>query len=334
MYQKEYHGLNIVELEITNTCNLNCKHCYVKKEKKRFMSYNTAKEIIKQCIEMEVYRLVFTGGEPLLHEDLISLAKYAKNKIPSVVLFTNGLLINESNINEMLIFDHIQISIDVPPTEKGQFRINYSDKIEEKVKLLTSKKIVVHLHATLHRSLLPYISDLIKYANNHLGVRIGFNKLVSMDNKELKKECLTPLELKSALSEISYWMNKKGYDVSCSDPLLFLVNKKKMQYFKSIKKYGIKGGCTAGIASLYINAEGDVYPCPFIPVLVGNIKNIPLKKLWYKNPIFNQLRMRRNYDGKCGKCKFVDFCGGCRAVSFYNFKNLTNSDSDCFYKGV
>ena len=69
-------------------------------------------------------------------------------------------------------------------------------------------------------------------------------------------------------------------------------------------------------------------------LVISNIKNIPLKKLWYKNPIFNQLRMRRNYDGKCGKCKFVDFCGGCRAVSFYNFKNLTNSDSDCFYKGV
>ncbi len=330
MKRNNFHGLHLVEIEITNACNLNCKHCYVNREKIDFMQYDTAKSIIDQCAEMGVHRIVFTGGETLLHKSLIRLARYAKAQgIQEIVLFTNGLLIDEDNAQQLSVFNFVQISIDVLPGKKGHFRIEYANEVEKRVKLLKSKNITVALLATLHHSLLPFISDMVQYAKR-LDIRIAFDKLIPIgDDEELKKECLTPSELKSALYELSSWIHK-GYNVGCSDPLLFLVDKERMQYYKSIKREGIKGGCTAGIASLYIAVDGEAYSCPFVQVSAGNLKFQPLKELWYKSPILNQIRDRKSYKGKCGRCKFLDFCGGCRGASLYHTKSLTDSDPNCF----
>ncbi len=330
MPEQTNHGLHIVEIEITNACNLSCTHCYVQKDKTIFMSMQQVKSLIDQCSELGVYRMVFTGGEPLLHKDLFALAAYAKeHNIPEIVLFTNGLLITESNANSLSVFHHVQISIDVPPGEKGHFRMEYGKELEKRVKLLVAKHIPVYLHATLHRSLLDFISPLIEYAHG-LGVRIGFNKLSPMNRKELQHECLQPDELKRALTIIASFMHKEGYNVGCSDPLLFLVDENRMAYFASLKGKGIKGGCTAGIAALYITASGEVYPCPFLTLSAGNVFKTSLRNIWYNSSLLEKLRNRSSYEGRCGQCQFVDCCGGCRVSSFSRTGSITGSDEDCF----
>ena len=63
---KQNSGLQIVEIELTNDCNLKCKHCYVDKSNFMEMSSDHVFELINELNKLMVHRIVFTGGEPLL----------------------------------------------------------------------------------------------------------------------------------------------------------------------------------------------------------------------------------------------------------------------------
>ena len=93
-YRLNDSGLQILEIEVTNRCNLNCKHCYVKRTPYVDLPQTLVKKIIEESNNLGVNRLTFTGGEPLLYPGLIELAQYAKQLgIPELALLTNGLLI-------------------------------------------------------------------------------------------------------------------------------------------------------------------------------------------------------------------------------------------------
>ena len=325
-------GLQILEIELTNNCNLNCKHCYVNRNPLRTFTDKEIFDLIDQVARLGVYRLVFTGGEPLLIKNIFEYAKYARLKnIPEVVLMTNGLLISNSNISDLKIFSFVQLSIDTPPKEKPFFRVNYFSSLEKSIDLLTKNKIKVHLQATMHHKLIPKMESLIEFARKK-GVTIGFNNLVLIGKAtDLKNEKLDPIELKKALEKIVNL--KKEYSfVQCSDPRLFLVDKKRMDYFMSLKKKGILGGCIAGVATLYIRVNGDVLICPFVDYPIANIFKEKLEDIWFNNEILNKLRNRDNLEGKCKNCKYRSFCGGCRGSSLVCSGSLFESDTNCWLK--
>lgn len=323
-------GLHIVEIEITNRCNLNCKHCYVDRKNPRDLDSNKIYNIIDQLAELQVYRLVFTGGEPLLIKEVFEFAKYAKTKnIHQVVLMTNGLLINNENIKDIKIFDLVQLSIDAPPGEKPSFRVDYLKQLEETIKSLKKENINVTLQATLHKSLVPALNKLSDFAKN-LNVSLGINRLVLVGNAEdLKNEKLSPIELKEALENITN-MKKINRLVRCSDPLIFITDKDRLKSFENLPQKKIMGGCIAGISTLYIDSIGNVLACPFLKYKIANVFNENLDKIWFENETLLKLRDRKNFKGKCGKCKYNPFCGGCRGASFLKTGSLFDSDPNCW----
>ena len=326
-YRENNSGLQILELEITNSCNLNCKHCYVPRDGIRSLPIDTIKELITQSNDMKLNRLVFSGGEPLLYSGLFEVAKYAREVgIPDIGLLTNGLLVSEKNVEKLKIFDEIQLSIDVPPNHEGIMRIYYTDKLDKKIDMLKAHGINVILFATLSKSTLPLLDELIAFAKGK-GVNISFNRLSAV-SPELKSEILTPAELMGALRRIS----KENFaEVSCSDPLLFLVDDSRKKYFMQLSdKPGIKGGCMAGIAALYITSSGTVYPCPFLQMDVGNIFKDKLDDIWENSPVLADLRDRSKITGKCSACQYLYYCGGCRGASLKSSGDIYHSDPHCF----
>jgi radical SAM protein with 4Fe4S-binding SPASM domain len=289
-------------------------------------------ELIKECSYLNAYRLALTGGEPLLSENLFDYAEYAKKQgIPEVVLMTNGLLINKKNIDSLKIFDIVQLSIDVPPGEKPHLRQDYLNELLGTIKALKKKKIHVTLQATIHRSLLPFLERLDKFSRDNK-IQIGFNRICPVgEAAKLNKEILTSQELREALKTIT-GLKAKNKLIRCSDPLLFLVDKGRMNYLESLTKKEICGGCIAGIAALYIDVHGDVFPCAFLRQAVSNVFKENLKSIWLKNKILEKLRKREEFYGKCGSCRYIAYCGGCRAASLRKTGSLFNSDPLCWIK--
>jgi len=322
-------GLQILEIELTNQCNLNCKHCYVNKDRVFKLKKEKIIDLIKEASDLGVNRLVFTGGEPLLLKEVFDYANYAKElKIPQVVLMTNGILIGKNNISNLKVFDLVQLSLDVPPGEKPHFREDYFEKLEKVIQLLKNNKIKVSLQATLHKSLVPLIKELSDFSIKH-DIKIGINRLSPVGGaKNLLNEVLNPNELKLALFKIAQ-VKSVNKNIGCSDPLLFLVDEKRMDLFRAQPKKKIIGGCLAGVAALYIAANLDIYICPFVRLKVDSLKNKSLSEVWFLNKKLGLLR-ERDFTGNCGSCEYKSFCGGCRASSLINNGNLFGFDSKCF----
>jgi radical SAM protein with 4Fe4S-binding SPASM domain len=109
-------SLRYLELQITDRCNLRCRHCYIGEKAPQELSVKQITEILKEFEEMQGLRLMVTGGEPLLHSNFAELNNILTDFRIRKVLFTNGLLLNKDLLRGLNV-DEIQISID--GLEKG-----------------------------------------------------------------------------------------------------------------------------------------------------------------------------------------------------------------------
>ena len=92
------------------------------------------------------------------------------------------------------------------------------------------------------------------------------------------------------------------------------------------------GGCGAGRFYCAISPEGNVSPCVFLPITVGNLKTEKLEDIWVNSAGFKDLRDRNKLKGRCDKCDFKFVCGGCRARAYSYHNDYLMSDPGCIRK--
>ncbi len=84
-----------------------------------------------------------------------------------------------------------------------------------------------------------------------------------------------------------------------------------------LKAYaGGAGGCPAGTHYMGIRPNGDVTPCPYLPVFGGNLTSRGLREIWERSEPFVKIRERGGLGGRCGACELRGACGGCRARAY------------------
>lgn len=304
-------------IEISNDCNLRCRHCYGIFEKRKFMPINYFLNIVKQLYEAGCSSLVISGGEPtLLKDELWDYVNAARNiGIRYIALTTNGTIPFDSYENFKL-FDMVQVSLDGEETVHDNIRGagNFRRAIVF-IKCLQDQCVNVSVMMSIYKDnvqSLPWLYDFC--AEHHI---------------EFGIEIVTPCGRGEELPQIDVNQYKylksfiKLKNIQCNDPIAF-INQHNTYYSKNIL-----GGCMAGINSLCIDTEGNVYPCPRLRVFCGNLQNQSLKFIWEYNEILIKLRNRDLYTGKCKKCKFLYSCGGCRARAFVTNQNFCDEDSLC-----
>jgi AdoMet-dependent heme synthase len=88
-------------------------------------------------------------------------------------------------------------------------------------------------------------------------------------------------------------------------------------------------GCLAGQAVCFVSHQGDVFPCGYLPVSSGNVKQIPFPKIWRESEIFRNLRDDSHLEGKCGCCEFKKVCMGCRARAYAATGDYLAEEPNC-----
>lgn len=73
-----------------------------------------------------------------------------------------------------------------------------------------------------------------------------------------------------------------------------------------------------------------MFPCARLRISAGNLKKVPLSKIWYNAKIFKILRNRNNLKGKCKDCIYQEICGGCRAQALASTGDYLEEDPLCF----
>src|SRR5665647_2996051 len=125
----QFSDLNrpLVVWNMTNRCNLRCKHCYIEAEDHNYeneLSTDEAKTFIADLAEMKVPVLLFSGGEPLLRQDIFELGALAAEKGLRPVISSNGTLIDDEMAKKIKAagFQYVGISIDGAPDTHDEFR--------------------------------------------------------------------------------------------------------------------------------------------------------------------------------------------------------------------
>ena len=92
---------------------------------------------------------------------------------------------------------------------------------------------------------------------------------------------------------------------------------------------GGAGGCPAGTHYMGIRPNGDVTPCPYLPVFAGSLRRASLSDLWTSSELFTGIRLRKSLGGRCGECEMNAHCGGCRARAFGMTGDVMAEDPLC-----
>jgi AdoMet-dependent heme synthase len=90
-------------------------------------------------------------------------------------------------------------------------------------------------------------------------------------------------------------------------------------------------GCLAGQSVCFVSHTGEVFPCGYLPVTSGNIKQTPLPVIWKDSRVFADLRDDGNLKGKCGCCEFAKVCMGCRARAYGYTRDYLAEEPNCSY---
>jgi radical SAM protein with 4Fe4S-binding SPASM domain len=91
-------------------------------------------------------------------------------------------------------------------------------------------------------------------------------------------------------------------------------------------------GCLAGTGVCFISHEGEIYPCGYLPVKAGDLREKSFAEVWTDSAVFELLRDTGNLKGKCGCCEFRNICMGCRARAFAATGDMLDEEPFCVYQ--
>jgi radical SAM protein with 4Fe4S-binding SPASM domain len=330
--------------EITTRCNLSCIHCHTSggTEFKNELTTEEGKQLISQLGEIKDFQMMaYTGGEPLVREDLFELLAFSKS-----VGFANTLATNATLVDDDISFKLKRNGVVIAAVSLDGIEAETHDKIRNKkgafeqalsgIRSLHKAGILLHINITAMNYNMEELKRLLQLVEE-LGtgillmyqlVPVGRGKKIenaSLDlssNEELIKLIADAQKESNAIIEPvagpQYWaylLKQKGI----SQGFLLRLAEKTFH------------GCTAGRGFVYIKPDGSVWPCPFIEVNCGSIREQSFHDIWYHSSVFKDLRNReRSLKGQCGDCSYKKLCGGCRGRTLALSGDLLEEDPSCF----
>lgn len=351
-----------VTIEFTRLCNLDCSYCYLKKPKSQIseetcpseLSYEDWVKCLDILDESGVAMLIFSGGEALLRKDFFSVVEYASRKKFGISLATNGMLLDRDTVKRLKSsgVEHIAISIFSPNMEindtcrgKGSF-----EKSICAAKYCAQEGLSVGLALTLVNKVKDQIGDFFELAKSTGVDIVTFLNFIPVGNASMSTDLdLSPCEREAVLKSIatkspayekffrriavlqSPHISKVLYDMA-EDKEKFEVKQIGVAKYNNTKINwaNYMGGCAAGRFLAAIAPNGDILPCPFLRIKLGNMLVDNFIDVWKSNPTLNKIRDRKNWKGRCGQCEFKIVCGGCRARAYAYQNDFLKSDPGCF----
>lgn len=324
-----------VSWNTTNQCNMFCDHCYrdAGARLSEELDTNEGKQLIQEIKKAGFRLMIFSGGEPLMRPDIFELGEYARQQGLRPVLGTNGTLISLEVARKLKEagFAACGVSLDsVDAVKNDRFRKleNAYNLTLEGIRNLKEVGIPFQLHTTVMDWNAGELEDLTDLAVSLGAMAHHFFFLVPTGRAvSIEKEALRVKEYEQTLARIM--SKQKEVDIelkpTCAPQFIRVADKKQVPTRFS-------KGCLAGISYCIISPRGDVQPCAYLDIRLGNVREKPFSKIWTENPVLNRLRTMA-YCGKCGACDYRERCGGCRARAFYYSEgDYMAEDSWCLYQ--
>ncbi|MBI2889810.1 MAG: radical SAM protein [Nitrospirae bacterium] len=327
---------------LTRRCNLACAHCYIDasghEKGENELTTGECLETLKQVARLnpEAF-LILTGGEPLLRRDIFELVRAASGLGFWTVLGSHGGLMDRSAARELARagLRGVGVSLDsLDPAKHDAFR-GIPKAWEHTVAALDAlreERLPFLIETTITKMNRAEIPALPEFAAAQGATALNVFFLVPT-GRGAKVNDLTPAEYEESLGLLA--------DLQERFAGRLLINAKCAPHYRRVlwernpQSEFVRtfrgGGCPAGTYYARIGPTGDVTPCPYMPLAVGNVRSAPFDEIWERSEIMAQFRTERR-GGRCGACEFDELCGGCRCRAYAMTGDYLAEDPSCVYQ--
>ena len=326
--------LKEVHIDITNNCNLRCRHCFWGENLSTECNipFSMWKDFIKDLSEAGVGRVVLSGGEAFTNNDLFNFVKECISKnIMVASIFTNGTIMDEKirNIVAYLIEQRLEtafyISLDGKNEEQHDFirgNGNFKKTLDFICYLLKEKKenqanYKILINSLIHKKNKDGLIEWYDFLQE-LGVdgwrfttgRVsGFLKTNRDEIKVSSVDCFDEYE-KLIKYAIEKYNNK-------DDMYINVENFFNTRYLRNGKAYLFNGDleiCDYKAHALSVDPKGNVQFCTgWQSIKYGNVFTENIEDIWYSEKMQSMKKFKINNIIECNDCKYLKYCGGgCR----------------------
>jgi len=332
--------------EVTGACNLRCIHCHATSGRaaRDELTTDEGKRLIDQLAgEKEFRTMIYTGGEPLVRPDIFELLKHSQKAGMANIIATNGTLIDEEMAFKLK--DHgvvcNAISFDAANPDVHNMVRNKPGAFDLALRAVEATKkagIMLQVNTTAMEYNMPHLPELIDFADSQgAGIMLMY-QLVAVGRGEKIKAATLKKNANKSLSELI--SEKQKTSKTIIEPVAgpqywpYLLEKCGMGNGLPLKLAGkVFHGCAAARGFVYIKANGDVWPCPFVEVSGGNLREKSFNEIYNNSKLFMDLRNREeNLKGFCGECRYKTVCGGCRGRAHACSGDYLAEDPSCFIR--
>ncbi len=324
--------------EVTSQCNLTCEHCHARggeSDGKSELSTEEGKtRVIDELAKVSDFKsLIFSGGEPLVREDIYELIAHAKMRGFYPIIATNATLITSTAAERLKKAGTLGIaaSIDSVKDEvhdafrrkQGALRL-----AKEGIANAAAEGMYIQINITASKVNINELEDIVRFADElRAHVILLYQFIPSGRGLENAQFELTAEEFRDEIF-------RAGSLQKDLHPVIAPVGLPEYWALLDVSRKGgarsdLLRGCICGNGMFYIKPNGDVWPCAFVPMSGGNLRDTTPVEIWSRSELFTKLRDRENLKGICHDCGQRDICGGCRARAYAHSGDLFSEDPLC-----
>ncbi|MDQ1278372.1 MAG: AdoMet-dependent heme synthase [Thermodesulfobacteriota bacterium] len=342
--------LRMVAWEVTRSCNLACAHCRASAVCGPYegeLDTAACRRLIDEIAAFSHPVIILTGGEPLLRPDIWEIAAYGSGKGLRMVMATNGTLVTEDIAKKMLAagIRRVSVSLDDPDAVSHDLFRRVPGAFAGTmcgIEAMRRAGMEFQINTTITKDNLAHIEDIHDLALKSGAAALHIFLLVPTGRaRELAEQEISAEQYERTLE----WL----YERSLACPIQLKATCAP-HYHRILQQHcgeasgkeagkraghpppAMARGCMGGVSFCFISHTGQVQPCGYLEVDCGQVKEKGFQGIWGQSAVFQDLRNPSLYKGKCGECKFMSVCGGCRARAYEKTGDYLAEEPYCLYQ--
>ncbi len=324
----------VVVWNCTRRCNLRCAHCYSQSENRAYegeLSTGEGKRLIDSLADFGVPVVLFSGGEPLMRNDLFELVRHASDRGLRAVISTNGTLVTPEYAARLKgeNLSYVGISLDGTEAVNDRFRgvQGAFARAMAGVDACREAGLKVGLRFTINRRNVDEIPAIFAILREKGIPRVCFYHLVySGRGSALIEEALDHAQTRRAVDqiiELTAELHRQGEpkEVLTVDNhadgvyvYLRLLRENPERAAKALELLRYNEGNSSGVGIGCVSWDGTVHPDQFWRHLsLGNVRDREFGEIWTDtdNELLMKIKRKKDYvTGRCARCKWLDVCAG------------------------
>ncbi|MCF8061551.1 MAG: 12,18-didecarboxysiroheme deacetylase [Deltaproteobacteria bacterium] len=324
----------VVVWNATRACNLRCVHCYARADERiheKELSHEEGLALLDDLAGFGVPVVLFSGGEPLVRPDLVSLARYAVKKGMRAVISTNGTLIDEETAGRLhdVGLSYVGVSLDGMEEVNDRFRGKKGAFRDAMNGIRNCRKagLKVGLRFTVNRmnvNEVPAIFDLLEKEEIP---RVCFYHLVyagrgselmeeDLDHGETRRVVDLIMDRTRALHERGLAKEVLTVDNHADGPYVYLrmLSEGDPRAPEVLELLRMNEGNSSGRGIGCVSWDGSVHADQFWRhESFGNVRERPFSEIWtdLSHPLMARLKDKKEYvTGRCAGCRWLEVCAG------------------------